>query len=191
MPDGTGRETRDVGRESLVIRGRHVENDVWQTLGVDQNEDLTTLPAGPIIVAFKLFKERERELTARGHPFGIWLAPDDDPADLASHVSRLASAPSLLAVYFPKFADGRGYSIGALLRTRYGWKGELRAFGDIGRDHLFNLARCGFDAFRLPPQRDPHDAITALDGFSVRYQGSVDDPLPLFRKRATAQGGAR
>ena len=191
MPDGTRHETRDARGENVVIRGRKVEDDPWQTLGVDPVEDLSILPPGPIIVPFKLFKEREADLLARGHPFGIWLAPADEPADLAPYFSRLASRVSLLAVHFPKFADGRGYSTGVLLRTRYGWRGELRAFGDIGRDHLFGLARCGFDAFRLPPQRDPHDAIAAFRDFSLRYQGSVDDPLPLFVKRAAPSGGTR
>jgi len=192
MPDGTARqEARGTGHENLVIRGRRVENDTWLTLGVDPAEELSALPQGPIIVPIKLFKERTEEVLQRNHSFGIWLAPDDDPADLAPYLSRLAPRASCLAVFFPKFADGRGYSTGALLRTRYGWKGELRAFGDIGRDHLFNLARCGFDAFRLPPQRDPHDAIAAFADFSLRYQGSVDDPLPLFRKRSLAAGGTR
>ena len=191
MPDGTARQEAGGGRqENLVIRGRRVENDVWKTLGVDPAEDLSTLPGGPIIVPFKIAVQRIDELLGRKDPLGLWLAPDDDPADLLPPASSLLPRLSLLAVHFPKWADGRGYSIGALLRTRHGWKGELRAFGDIGRDHLFNLARCGFDAFRLPPQRDPHDAITALAGFSLRYQASVDDPLPLFRKRSLAAGGA-
>jgi uncharacterized protein (DUF934 family) len=190
MPDGTARQQATGRRqENLVIRERRVENDVWRTLGIDPAEDLTTLPNGPIIVPFKLLKERYDELARRPDPLGVWFAPDDDPANLPPAASSLLPRLSCLAVHFPKFGDGRGYSTGALLRTRYGWKGELRAFGDIGRDHLFNLARCGFDAFRLPPQRDPHDAIAAFKDFSLRYQGSVDDPVPLFRKRAT--GGVR
>ena len=192
MTDGTARQEAGGRRqENLVIRGRRVESDVWKTLGVDPAEDLSTLPGGPIIISLKAALGRIDELAQRKDPLGIWLAPDDDPADLLPPASSLLPRVSLLAVHFPKWADGRGYSIGALLRTRHGWKGELRAFGDIGRDHLFNLARCGFDAFRLPPQRDPHDAIAAFADFSLRYQGSVDDPLPLFRKRSLAAGGAR
>ena len=95
---------------------------------------------------------------------------------------------AVVALHFPKWGEGRGYSNGALLRTRYAYRGELRAFGDIGRDHLFNLARCGFDAFVLPPQRDPGDALAAFGDSTLRYQAAVDDPLPLFRKRATAGG---
>jgi len=192
MPEGARHEARGTRPGNLVIRGRHVENDVWQTLGVDPGEDLSELPAGPIIVPFGVAVERIEELVQRKDPLGIWFAPDDDPADLAPRASRLVPRLSLLAVHFPKFGDGRGYSTGTLLRTRHGWRGELRAFGDIGRDHLFNLARCGFDAFRLPPQRDPHDALAAFSDFSLRYQGSVDDPLPLFRKtNQRSAGGAR
>ncbi len=73
-----------------------------------------------------------------------------------------------------------------LLRTRLGYAGELRAIGDVGRDQLYYLARVGFDAFRLPDARDPEAALASLDAFTVRYQGSVDDPLPLFRRRSAA-----
>ena len=167
-----------------VIRGRRVENDVWRTLGLQADEDLSLLPGGPILVPLALWKERRSELVARDKPVGVWLKPDDEPGDIASDLDNLA----LVAVHFPKFGDGRGYSTGALLRTRHGYRGELRAFGDIGRDHLFFLARCGFDAFRLAEHRDPEDALAAFDDFSVRYQGSVDDPRPLFRKRLAGEG---
>lgn len=189
MPDGARREAGGVRQEKLVIRNRRVENDVWETLGLDPAEGLATLPAGPIIVPVKVAVERIDELVKRKDPLGLWFAPDDDPHDILPPASRLMPRLSLLAVHFPRFGDGRGYSTGTLLRTRHGWQGELRAFGDIGRDHLFNLARCGFDSFRLPPQRDPHDAIPGFSDFSLRYQGSVDDPLPLFRKRLSFPAG--
>lgn len=165
-----------------VIRNRKVENDAWQTLGLDGEPLPQELPAGPVLVPLAAWKARREELAARRDPLGVWLKPDDDPAELASDLSHF----SLVGVYFPKFADGRGYSTGALLRTRHGYRGELRAFGDIGRDHLFYLARCGFDAFRLADHRDPVAALAAFDDFSLRYQGSVDDPVPLFRKRMAA-----
>ena len=116
----------------------------------------------------------------------VRLEPADDPAELAADVDRL----QLVAINFPKFADGRGYSCAVLLRTRHGYRGELRAVGDVGRDQLFYLKRCGFDAFALAPHRDPHAALASLGDFNVRYQGSVDDPLPLFRRRFTT-GAAR
>ncbi len=81
-----------------------------------------------------------------------------------------------MAVHFPKLTDGRGYSIATLLRRRHGYRGELRAFGDVGRDQLWYLARVGFDAFRLPGHRDPEAALAALETFSVRYQAAAGDP---------------
>lgn len=162
-------------------RKTRVDADDWQVLGLADGEDLSQLPAGRVLVPLVLWKLRRHEFVARGD-VGVWLKPDDEPGELAGDVEQLA----VIAVHFPKWGDGRGYSIGALLRTRHAFRGELRAFGDIGRDHLFDLARCGFDAFVLPPARDPDDAVVAFGDFSLRYQGSVDDPAPLFRKRATA-----
>ena len=171
-----------------VIRGRRVEDDVWTVIGLPPHEDLSAaLPEGPVLVPLALWKEHHDELVARGHPLGVWLKPDDDPTAIASDLGSFA----LIAVHFPKFTDGRGYSTAALLRTRYGYRGELRAFGDVGRDQLFYLARCGFDAFKLAPHRDPDDALASFADFTVRYQGSVDDPLPLFRKRAALGGISR
>ena len=165
-------------------RDARVEAEVWRYAGLPGEEE-TTLPAGRVVVPLSLWLEKRDELAARREPVGVWLKPDDEPAALAADLSQLA----LIAVYFPKFADGRGYSTAFLLRTRHGYKGELRAIGDVGRDQLFLLRRCGFDSFALAAHRDPDTAVAGLNDFSLPYQGSVDDPLPLFRKRE--QAGAR
>jgi uncharacterized protein (DUF934 family) len=94
------------------------------------------------------------------------LEPTDDPAALAD---RLAHA-TRVEVHFPKFGDGRGFSIGRLLRERYGYRGELRAVGHLTRDHLLYLERCGFDAFELRPGEDPQEALAGFAVFSARYQ---------------------
>ncbi|HSU76886.1 MAG TPA: DUF934 domain-containing protein [Burkholderiales bacterium] len=107
------------------------------------------------------------------------LEPTDDPAAVAGRLARVAR----VEVHFPKFGDGRGFSIGRLLRERYGYKGELRAVGHITRDHLFFLESCGFDAFELRAGEDPHAALAAFDDFSESYQASPQRPLPLFRRR--------
>jgi uncharacterized protein (DUF934 family) len=108
------------------------------------------------------------------------LEPHDDPASLAPRIDRLA----LVEINFPAFTDGRGYSIARLLRERYGYRGELRAVGDVQRDQLFYLARCGFDSFLLREGEDPQQALRALSDFSDAYQASPEQPLPLFRRRA-------
>ena len=107
------------------------------------------------------------------------LEPHDDPAPVAERLARVAR----VEINFPKFGDGRGYSIARLLRERYGYKGELRAVGHITRDHLFFMESCGFNAFELREGEDAHEALAAFDDFSEAYQASVTRPLPLFRRR--------
>ena len=98
----------------------------------------------------------------------IRLEPGDDPASVAGELGRAAR----VEVNFPKFGDGRGYSIAKLLRGRYGYKGELRAVGHITRDHLYYMERVGFDAFELREGEDPAQALAAFETFSVSYQRS-------------------
>ncbi|SPE34910.1 conserved hypothetical protein [Burkholderiales bacterium] len=112
---------------------------------------------------------------------GIWLSPTDDPACTIEFFDAIA----LIGVQFPKFTDGRGYSTAMLLRARYGWRGELRALGDVLQDQLFALRRVGFDSFALRADRDPVAALGAFSPFSDVYQGSVDQPLPFFRRTPT------
>src|SRR6184192_2725366 len=108
------------------------------------------------------------------------LEPTDDPAAMVGRLARVAR----VEVHFPKFGDGRGFSIGRLLRERYGYKGELRAVGHITRDHLFFMESCGFNAFELREGEDPHEALAAFNDFSESYQASPARPQPLFRRRA-------
>jgi uncharacterized protein (DUF934 family) len=109
----------------------------------------------------------------------IRLEPADDPAAVAVRLAHAAR----VEVNFPKFGDGRGYSIARLLRERYGYRGELRAVGVVARDLLANMEASGFDAFLLREGEDPVEALTGFDDFSEAYQTSVTRPIPLFRRR--------
>ena len=97
---------------------------------------------------------------------GVLLGPTDDVRLLTPHIARLA----LIVVHFEKNGDGRGFSQAQVLRQQQGYRGELRASGAIKRDHLYLLARCGFDAFDLDPAEDAHEALAQLGRFSVAYQ---------------------
>jgi len=108
------------------------------------------------------------------------LEPQDD---LSVVTERIGSA-ARIEVNFPKFGDGRGFSIARLLRERYGYKGELRAIGEVARDHLYYMEQCGFDAFLLRDGEDVEEALAAFDDFSEAYQATAAQPLPLFRRRA-------
>jgi uncharacterized protein (DUF934 family) len=110
------------------------------------------------------------------------LEPHDDPAAVAG---RLAGA-ARVEVNFPKFGDGRGFSIARLLRERYGYKGELRAVGQVTRDHLYYMEQCGFDAFLLRDGEDVEEALAGFADFSEAYQSTVAQPVPLFRRRGAA-----
>jgi uncharacterized protein (DUF934 family) len=108
------------------------------------------------------------------------LEPQDD---LSVVTERIGSA-ARIEVNFPKFGDGRGFSIARLLRERHGYKGELRAVGEVARDHLYYMEQCGFDAFLLRDGEDVEEALAAFDDFSEAYQATAAQPVPLFRRRA-------
>jgi uncharacterized protein (DUF934 family) len=162
---------------SQLIKQRLVTDDRW--ILVREAAALTDLPDGvPVIVPLRLWLERRAALIARGEA-GVWLAPDEDPASLAADVARLP----VVAIDFPQFTDGRGYSHARLLRGRYGYGGELRAVGDVQRDQLYYLAQCGFDAFLVREGKDAADALQSLDDFSDGYQ-LTQARTPWFRRRA-------
>ena len=123
---------------------------------------------------------KDRQIVAQLSPPDLVLEPTDDPAMVAGAVG----VARVIAINFPKFGDGRGYSIARLLRERHGYKGELRAVGEVARDHLHALAQCGFDAFELRAGEDPQEALEAFGDFSEQYQATASQPLPLFRRRA-------
>ncbi|HTY99967.1 MAG TPA: DUF934 domain-containing protein [Rhodocyclaceae bacterium] len=169
-----------------LIKERRVEDDAWKVVTLAKNETPTTvrLPVGPLLVPVAVWHARRLDLVAReyehGDPLGVWLAPNEGPETIAEDLGDF----TVVAVHFNKLADGRGYSTARLLRERYGYKGELRAFGDIGRDQIFYLNRVGFDSFQLGEGKSAEEALAALDEIPVAYQGAADDALPLFRRRA-------
>ena len=144
----------------------------------------TVIPAsGKIIVPLSVFIERNNELAnriAKGE-VGIWLATHELLEYLIQQLPDLNTLP-LIAVFVERFADGRIFSLGTLLRTRYGYKNELRAFGDVLRDQLFFLKRSGFTSFVIRQDRSAQDAIISLNDFSKPYQGAVDNPQPVFKR---------
>ena len=163
-----------------LIRNHALVDDRWALLR--DASTLAELPDGlPAIVPLALWRAHRDDLVARGE-VGVWLAPDDDPAALAADVALLP----LIAVDFPRFTDGRGYSTARLLRDRFDFQGELRAIGDILRDQLFALAECGFDAFAIRADRDATDALAGLEDFTGVYAPTSRMPQPWFRRRAVA-----
>ena len=165
-----------------LIKHRKLAQDPWKLLEGCEGE-LPSIPAtGNVIVPLAGWHARREQLISRADGVGVVLSATEDPADIAPDLKHF----QVVAVHFATFNDGRGYSTARLLRERYGWRGELRAVGDVLRDQLFYLARCGFDAFELKEGADVEEALAAFSDFSEAYQASVDRPLPLFQRREVA-----
>ncbi len=162
-----------------IIKNRQIVDDATQVLKLAEGESAQTLsiPAGPVLVPLAVWQERREELKARAD-VGVWLASDERPEALKDDVASL----QLIAVDFPKFTDGRGYSIAYNLRARLSYEGELRAIGDVLRDQLFYMQRVGFDAFATRADRSIEDALKGLSDFTEPYQPSWDRKAPLFKR---------
>lgn len=158
-----------------VIKDRQIVEDGWQLLPAD-----APVPAsGDVIVGLKQWNAWNAAPGERSGRVAVVLHSDERPEQIEG-LDRLP----LIAIDFPKFVDGRGYTSARLLRERLGFKGELRAVGEVLRDQLFYMHRCGIDSFALKAGKDIEGALAAFDDFSVAYQPAADDPRPLFRRVA-------
>ena len=170
-----------------IIKDKIVVSDDWSVLRLGEGDtpETVTVPAGKVIVPLGIWLAQRTVLAGRAD-LGVWLASSERPETLKDDLKHF----SLIAIDFPKFADGRGYSIAYNLRARLGYTGELRAIGDVLRDQLFYMQRVGFNAFVVRADRDIHDALKGLTDFSEAYQASWDQKSPLFRRVERAAGAA-
>ena len=171
--------------DKLIKNGRVVaDHRLTVTLAEGEAPTDIAVPAGPVLVPLPVWQARRDELMARAlsGELGVWLAAGEDAAVLADDVSLF----SVIGLQFPKFTDGRNYSVATLLRTRYAYRGELRAIGEVLRDQFNYMTRCGFDALQPRAGRYSDEqleaAIASITDFTQPYQHSVKDPLPLFRR---------
>jgi uncharacterized protein (DUF934 family) len=156
-----------------VIKNREIVEDSWRLV-----EDGEPLPAeGFAIVSVERWNSERDALAACDGPVGVVLRSSENPAAIEGR----ELAP-LIAIDFPSFTDGRGYSFARRLRQEFGYEGELRAIGDVLRDQLFFMQRCGIDSFALKAGKNFESSLEAFYDISVTYQGAADDPLPLFRR---------
>ncbi len=167
---------------SKIIKNGQIIDDGWQVLKLaeEQTAEAITLPDAPTLLPLAVWLARKDEILAGKQPVGIWLESNEGPETIANDLAHF----TVIGVNFPKFADGRGYSTARLLRERFAYTGEIRALGDVLRDQLFLLRRCGFDAFAVRQDKDIEAALAGLNAFSESYQTAVDQPQPLFRRRA-------
>ncbi|MHB1093853.1 DUF934 domain-containing protein [Thiobacillus sp.] len=170
---------------SQIIKGGRIQGDQWGVLRLVENDDVftVTVPAGRVIVPLAVWQAQRPQLVSRAEAgmLGVWLPGDTNLAEFAADLVAL----QLIAVDFPKFTDGRGYSIATQLRTRYGYTGELRAIGDVLRDQFFFMIRCGFSS--LQPHEGRYNraqieaALASLSDLPAsRQDKSMDRLQPRF-----------
>ncbi|CEN55809.1 DUF934 domain-containing protein [Candidatus Methylopumilus turicensis] len=143
----------------------------------------TQIPAGKVLVPFAVWRTNKDALASRVSQgeVGLLIATHEAIEDVITEVKDI-NAFALVAVYVERFADGRIFTIGNLLRTRYGFKNELRAVGDVLRDQLFFLKRSGFNSYLIRADRSATEALASLKDFSEPYQGAVDIAQPAWRR---------
>ncbi len=143
------------------------------------------IPSGKVIVPLAAWLGRKQELAPRlsAGQLGVWLDSYELLENLLGSIDDINKF-GVIAVNFPRFVDGRGFSMATLLRTRHGYRGELRAIGDVLQDQLFYMRRVGFNAYAIRADKSIESALRGLTDFSETYQSAVDEPLPLFRRHS-------
>jgi len=150
--------------------------DKWTVLA----DDSEAPPAGAIIVGAGRLRRDRDVLAARGAPLGVLLGPAVAPDSIADLLGQV----TLVAVEFPKYRDGRGFTIARALREHHGFTGEIRAVGHILPDQAIFMLRSGFTSF-VPPDgqnlaRWP-EMIERAQGHQALAHGR-EHALPLFRR---------
>ncbi|MEM7170229.1 MAG: DUF934 domain-containing protein [Pseudomonadota bacterium] len=163
----------------IIRNGRQVE-DSWVYLA--NGDDANNLPHD-LIVDLATWRENKTDLTARNGRLGVKLASHE----VADEIGDDASCFDLIVLDFPTFTDGRAYSTARILRERYGFSGELRASGQVLRDQLFYLVRCGFDSFEVADDRPLAGWFKALSEIAFVYQPTGDGrPWILSQRHSDA-----
>lgn len=158
-----------------IIRDRQVvDGDDWHYIP----PGTPVPPAGDVVVTLADFLADTPALLARPGRLGVRIEPGEGISELVAHLPAIP----LVAIHFPTFFDGRGLSYARELRERHHYAGEIRAIGDVQRDVILGMHRCGFNAFELAPGKSPEAALSAFGDFSTAYQGDVHQPLPVYRR---------
>jgi uncharacterized protein (DUF934 family) len=162
-----------------LLKSGKIVDDVWAF--VEDGHELS--PGGCITVSMGRFLSEHEQLLHRNRTIGVRLAVSDDPALLAPFLDQI----HLVELQFPKYTDGRAFSQAQLLRRRFGYKGEIRAIGQVLRDQLRLMIRSGFDAMQVedPEITKNAEGVYDISGheFSEFYQSASDTTDTIFQKR--------
>ncbi len=162
-----------------LVKDGQVAEDPWLHLADEEPPEV----GAPVIVSLERWQAERETLMGRNAPLGLWLRADQSPAEVADDLRYFA----LVALEFPKVNDGRAFSYARLLRERYGYQGEVRAVGEVLRDLLLYMHRCGFSTFQIDRDDAAERWQAALEEVSVWYQPTADDRPFALRQRARAR----
>lgn len=157
-----------------IILNQEIVEDNW--VKVDLEAELPS--GGKVLLPYPLWVAGDYN-TSAFEAVGVWV-PNDTV--FGEEALKLAELP-LVAIDFPVFSDGRGYTLARQLRERFNYQGELRSIGDVLQDQLFFMSRCGFNSYAVREDKSIEEALTALKPFSNAYQAALDKPQPLFAER--------
>ncbi|MGB1328128.1 MAG: DUF934 domain-containing protein [Porticoccaceae bacterium] len=158
-----------------VLKDNCVVKDNWTVLA----EDAVRLPKGDLLLSYSQWQTFADQIDSHDGDIGVIIEGNSNIEEI---IEPLLDLP-VIAINFPKFADGRGFSTARLIRERYNYSGEIRAVGGFIRDQLYLLSRCGFNAFKFDDANDLTASAKSLQDFSETYQVSADEENPLFRRR--------
>ncbi len=164
-----------------LVKNGAVAADDWTLLADDES-----LPddGKAVIVTLTRFKAERDQLVGRNAPLGLRLKSNEPPSSVEGDLDRFA----VIALEFPIFRDGRAYSHATQLRSRFKFKGEIRAVGDVLRDQILNMIRCGIDAFEVPDEFPMAAFEEAPKEFSHYYQPAVVGGPTILEKRHGVAG---
>jgi uncharacterized protein (DUF934 family) len=158
-----------------IIKDRLIVDDTYTLV-----RDASELPSsGDVLIDIAIWADVKEQLGSRDGKVGLLLGGDAEPSAVADDVNTL----DLISIEFPVFRDGRGYSLARIIRERMAFKGELRASGDVLRDQLYYLQRCGFNSFATREDRCIEEALHGLSDFTVTYQADAFEKRPIYLRR--------
>jgi uncharacterized protein (DUF934 family) len=164
-----------------LIKDGVITDNTWAFIAKAEGDATAVeVPAGQVLIPVAVWLAQKEQLQQRTD-IGVWIDSDETAELIGEDANHFA----VIGINFPGFMDGRPFSTARLLRERYGFKGELRATGNFIRDQLCYLRRCGVNAFAFAnPEANLEEAVKSLSDLQEYYQAAVDQPLPLFRRRA-------
>jgi uncharacterized protein (DUF934 family) len=163
-----------------VIKNQEIANDSWTLVKEVSDVDVLKRAAEEcFIVPLEFWNQHRNELENYFNEIAIWLDSNESVNDINHDLNKF----SLIALNFPVFSDGRSYTNARELRQRLNYTGEIRAIGDVLRDQIFYMSRCGFNSFSIRYDQNLQACLQAFNDFQTSYQSTSEDPKPLFRRR--------